>query len=52
MKYTIRKEKKEIITHIIKVIFLEKNRLCNLRYVYKGIKDGKRMVDEMNEVIK
>lgn len=48
----IRKEKKEIITHIIKVIFLEKNRLCNLRYVYKGYKDGKRMVDEMNEVIK
>lgn len=43
----IGKEKKEILTHIIKVIFLEKNKLCNLRYIYKGIKDGKRMVSEM-----
>lgn len=43
----VRKEKQEILTHILKVIFLENNKLINIRCLHEGIKDGKEMISEM-----
>lgn len=39
-----KKENKEILTHIIRVLLLEKNKIKNISYFYKGIKDGKKMI--------
>lgn len=43
----IRKEKKEIFTHVLKVIFLENNKLQNIKCLCKGIEDGIGMISEM-----
>lgn len=43
----VNKEKKEVLTHVLRVVFLENNKIKNIRCLYKGILDGKKMISEM-----
>lgn len=40
----VKKEKKEIFTHIVRVLLFEGNKARNMVCFYKGIKDGKKMI--------